>query len=191
MDLKDRIEARLAELGITARDAERAAGLPRNAIGDILAGRKRGLNAERAPAVAAALEWSLGELLGERGGLAEPEVRPLTREAGRAGVWQLLAPEAKHPLAVLLAEDLPGAGLLAGDELIYDANGLPDDGDIVIAQVVDEVRGSARMLVRRLWGRGLYPLGARGGAPHMLGGADSVQIVGPVLAVCRRDLRSV
>lgn len=61
--LADKVEARLAELDRNPFEAARIGGLERSFINDIRIGRKKSVSYEKLPAVAAALDWSLAELM--------------------------------------------------------------------------------------------------------------------------------
>lgn len=63
IDLKEKIRARLEELGRSPITAAQKGGLERSYLRDYLNGKKRSIKAETYPNVAKALDWSVDQLL--------------------------------------------------------------------------------------------------------------------------------
>lgn len=64
-DLKSRVSERLAELNRNPTDAAKRGGLERTFLVDILHGRKKSVRGDNLQKLAAALDWSTGQTLGQ------------------------------------------------------------------------------------------------------------------------------
>lgn len=146
MDIASRIQARLRQLELSANAASLRAGLPRDAIRDIIAGKSRNPRADTLLKIAAALEIDPAYLLDpnhETGGvspLAEGEVALPIRYEVAAGAWMAHDDLREEPYGFSAALRLPeyerwGQWLerVRGDSM----NRLVPDGSLV--HVVDAV----------------------------------------------------
>lgn len=92
--MRDRIEERLATLGLSRNAASRKAGLATSYVADLLEGRSKNPQPSRLSALAAALECDVGYLLGTQG---TPRLR-----AGQSDVLSFPGAEARMPLTLKL-----------------------------------------------------------------------------------------
>ncbi len=89
-----------------------------------------------------------------RAGMAEPDTIPLHHDVTAWPKWVLSAIEAAKggrngvEAWVMKGAALDGIGVMPGDILIIDQNARAKTGDVVLAQVVDMVSGSAETVMR-------------------------------------------
>ena len=183
-DLAGRIAARLEHLGLSAREASSRAGFAANYLDHLMTGKKRGLRTDGAERIAKVLGWSVSDLYGVSSETGEPEAQPFALEGEKAAMLRLLAPDAGDARAMEILGDLPSAGIMARDVLIYDAAASVADGDIALAR--HREGGGSRTVCRRRFGHMLVCLTQRPERPLVIGPGSSVTLEGPVAAVWRR-----
>lgn len=126
VELAQRVEARLAELGRKPIPAAVAVGLERTYLRDLIKGRKKSVSSDRYELVAKALDWTVAELLAREtaaGAVSAPAQN--IREPGDV----VRTPELDNPR--LEAADVPVLGITVGG----------DDGDFWLnGEVVNRVR---------------------------------------------------
>lgn len=175
------IKARLRdERGEKARLAE-AMGISPDKVSKILKG-ERGVRPHEIPAVIAFFEWE--QPAHAPMGMQE-EATPFEGKPDEvARIAQLLAPHARHPVLYTARQTLTGLGILRGDVVVIDLNGIPRDGDIVIATLTDETSDQSRTLLRRLQEPRLIS-GGTDPAIAMTDSLASIGILGVVVGVAR------
>lgn len=143
---KDRIEQRLADLGITQFEAGKRAGRSRTFIHDFLSGRKDEFKGNGPAEVAAALECSIEYLMGESDEVGLPP------SSGRIDIGPAPSQSLPSmPLRDLIAGTIPAVGVI--EEGVFRSPDAPINGPAwsvapmvgidVAAQIVFLVRGDA------------------------------------------------
>lgn len=130
--------------GVTA--VARLAEVPKQTLDNYLSGRTKKPNLDylRRIAAACAVEMSWMKEVSAPGGLAEPEVVPY---AGPPIVFPPKVPANRERWTVRTrALDL--AGVLPGDVIEFDLGAAPATGEPVVAQVYDDVAGTAETVLR-------------------------------------------
>jgi hypothetical protein len=139
----ERIEARLAEIGMAPSRASKLSGNSRDLIRNWQRARDEGRGfpgkLEHLSALAGVLgvpiEWLSGGL--EVAGLAEDASPFLPREIpGGSSLERYLAPDTDACLSWRTNTAAPSLGILAGDLLIIDMKGTPAPGETVVAAVL-------------------------------------------------------
>lgn len=145
--LKDIVERRLEELGISPPEASRRGGLDRGFVADIVYGRKKSVSHEQLPRLAAALDCSVGYLVGEtdnpQGFRNELDIEGVVE----AGVWRLQTAPPQLPKLPLVGAPNPLGRQIAflvrddGADLL----GITD-GMVVVGIRYDDARAFGRHL---------------------------------------------
>lgn len=78
-DLQERVRLRLEQLNRSPITAATSVGLERTYIRDFVGGKKKSIGMDKMALVARALDWTMGELLGQyaKGNLNSPALRPI------------------------------------------------------------------------------------------------------------------
>lgn len=202
----DRIEAKVAEQGMSAR----AVSMIATGSGDTIRNWQRarrekgtipGMNARSITAIAKALgvsaEWLTYGTGAPRTSLAagfhEPDVAPFfpadaPEQLVLGRVADLLGRGAKHVLYFRSSKDFPGFFVLRGDLLVVGTPARTQDGDIVVATLADMDTGEATTVLRQRFGDLLVPpVGGRIADEHRF----VPGILGTVVAILRSTDPSV
>jgi hypothetical protein len=89
-----------------------------------------------------------------RAGMSEPDTIPLRDDDTHWPAWVLQAVDAAKAgrngvdAWVMKGASLDGLGVLPGDIVIFDQNKRAKSGDIVLAQIVDPISGTAETVTR-------------------------------------------
>lgn len=155
--LKDRINQRLADLGLSAREASMKAGLSPDTLGKVISGKTRNLRGDNLVAVARVLDcdesWLIGSTgenpaisgkLPELSGMAEPEATFIQADGDIDG--ETFTPN-QH-VFVVGARYTALPGFAPGDRFMIDMSITPRDGDAVLANVSD-MEGRTETVLRR------------------------------------------
>lgn len=128
MVLKDRIQQRLEELGLSAREASKRAGMGEYFVRDLLSGKAKSPKATSLQALAGALETSTEWLLEQRGEMGGLPI-PLLYFVGAGAAVMAFDDQA----ALEYVEAPPGAKDVAGAAIVRGTSQLPvlHDGDVV------------------------------------------------------------
>lgn len=198
-----RLKAIMEERGLKAAPLARSAGVGVDFVRDILRGHVRAPRIDNLAKLAAQLDMTVEELLGET--IELPAPGPGLREAGQLMPWippppregshlpdplealRAFCPEADQPAFLKASRASPSLGIFAGDLVAIDLKREPREGDLVAVSLYDEAGESAGTVLRRLVPPYLVPvdpaLAARPELRDPEGARNTVK--GPVLAVIR------
>jgi len=162
---RDRLQSALQRSGRSNRNVSLGAGLNAGTVTDILANPDRSPSIDNVIAIARELgtsaAWLItGEGTNEPPGFSDSDVAVWTpqKPGGQRPdlidttqkLVRTLAPEARSPSSFRLSRDIPGLNLEADDILNIDSKRPAQNGEMVVATVVDLGSGSGNTVVRLL-----------------------------------------
>lgn len=172
-DLRQRVAARLRELGIGPIEAAQAVELERNFIRDFLEGKKRSFSQGKVPLVAQALKWSVADLNGAQART------PADRAAPKMTMVPLLdsvaAGKLKSPLSQIPLEDVPllaFADLGRGEFFALQVDGdsmdrLSPEGSTIVVNKQDRTLIGGRCYIFALRGQTTFKMWQAGETPYL------------------------
>lgn len=172
-ELRQRIKARLAELDLSPIEAAKAIpGLERNFIRDFLEGKKQSFSASKQPLVAAALQWTVADLVGPPPRRTSPGAPKLTMVPllDRVTAGRLRSPASQIPI-----EDVPllaFADLGRGEYFALTVDGdsmdrYSPEGSIIVINKADRSLVNGRCYVFSVKGETTYKMWQGGTNPHL------------------------
>ncbi|MCA1381272.1 S24 family peptidase [Bradyrhizobium sp. BRP23] len=172
-ELRQRIKARLAELGLSPIEAAKAIpGLERNYIRDFLEGKKQSFSAGKQPLVAAALQWTIPDLIG-------PPPRRSSHGAPKLAMVPLLdrvtAGRLRSPASQIPLDDVPllaFADLGRGEFFALTVEGdsmdrYSPEGSIIVVNKAERSLVNGRCYVFSVKGETTYKMWQGGSNPHL------------------------
>lgn len=198
-----RLKAIMEERGLKAAPLARAAGVGVDFVRDILRGHVRAPRVDNLAKLAAELDMTVEELLGEpvempvaTSGMAEPaQLTPWTPPSVHNGsnhpsaeaALRLFCPEAETPAFLRATGAWPSAGIFAGDLIAIDLKRAPREGELVVASLYDDQGEVAATVLRRLLPPYLVPVDAALSIRPELRDPEGIRnsVKGPVVAVIR------
>lgn len=172
-ELRQRIKARLAELDLSAIEAANAVpGLERNYIRDFLEGKKQSFSASKQPLVAAALRWTVADLVG-------PPPRRSSASAPKLAMVPLLdrvtAGRLRSPSSQIPIDDVPllaFADLGRGEFFALTVEGdsmdrYSPEGSIIVVNKAERALVNGRCYVFSVKGETTYKMWQGGTNAHL------------------------
>jgi SOS-response transcriptional repressor LexA len=172
-ELRQRIRARLAELDLSPIEAAKAvSGLERNFIRDFLEGKKQSFSAGKQPLVAAALQWTVADLVG-------PPPRRTSSTAPKLAMVPLLdrvtAGRLRSPSSQIPIEDVPllaFADLGRGEFFALTVEGdsmdrYSPEGSIIVVNRAERTLVNGRCYVFSVKGETTYKMWQAGANAHL------------------------
>ncbi|MEY9466325.1 SOS-response transcriptional repressor LexA [Bradyrhizobium ottawaense] len=173
IELRQRIKDRLRDLGIGAIEAAKSVdGLERNYIRDFLEGKKRSFSSAKQPLVAAALQWTVADLIG-------PPPRRTSPSAPKLAMVPLLdrvtAGRLRSPANQIPIEDVPllaFADLGRGEFFALTVDGdsmdrYSPEGSIIVVNRAERTLVSGRCYVFSVKGETTFKMWQGGANPHL------------------------
>jgi SOS-response transcriptional repressor LexA len=172
-ELRQRIRLRLTELDLSPIEAAKSVpGLERNYIRDFLEGKKQSFSAARQPLVAAALQWTVTDLIGPPPRRASPSGPKLVMVPllDRVTAGRLRSPASQIPI-----EDVPllaFADLGRGEYFALAVDGdsmdrYSPEGSIIVVNRADRSLVNGRCYVFAVKGETTYKMWQGGTNPHL------------------------
>ncbi len=172
-ELRQRIRTRLAELDLSPIEAAKAIpGLERNFIRDFLEGKKQSFSANKQPLVAAALQWTVADLVG-------PPPRRTSPGAPKLAMVPLLdrvtAGRLRSPASQIPIDDVPllaFADLGRGEFFALTVDGdsmdrYSPEGSIIVVNRAERSLVHGRCYVFSIKGETTYKMWQGGANPHL------------------------
>ncbi|WP_209311889.1 S24 family peptidase [Bradyrhizobium frederickii] len=172
-ELRQRIRARLAELDLSPIEAAKTVpGLERNFIRDFLEGKKQSFSAGKQPLVAAALQWTVADLVGpppRRSSSSAPKL-VMVPLLDRVTAGRLRSPSSQIPI-----DDVPllaFADLGRGEFFALSVDGdsmdrYSPEGSIIVVNKAERSLVNGRCYIFSVKGETTYKMWQGGPNPHL------------------------